>query len=59
MKIEIEIAVELPSLGGKQVTREEITEWLEYRLGITGGLSLSNPLVEYDLECDRVWWNEV
>ena len=35
-------------------TEDELREWVEYCLGITGMLSMNNPLSEHDLEGDDV-----
>ena len=49
MRIKVECEVELPALG-KTVSREEIDSWVKYNLNEIGGLSMSNPLVEHDLD---------
>jgi len=50
MEKEIRITVKAPC----ECTDEQFQEWVEYCLGYRGGVSMENPLHEYDLEADRV-----
>lgn len=47
---EITITVKAPI----QCTDEQFQEWVEYCLGYRGGMSMENPLHEYDLEASDV-----
>lgn len=33
-------------------TREEFEEWVKFQVGYQGGMSMENPLVDYDLEAN-------
>lgn len=50
MEKEITITVSAPI----ECTDEQFEEWVEYCLGYTGGISMDNPLCEYDLEANEV-----
>jgi len=47
--IEVTFKVDLPETS-IEPTASQIKEWIEYCCGCGGGCSMSNPLVEYDLE---------
>ena len=32
-------------------TTQEVEEWLEFQLGVRGGVNKSNPLAEHDIDC--------
>jgi hypothetical protein len=50
MEKEIKITVKAPC----ECTELEFKEWVEFSLGYMGGIKLSNPLHEYDLEATDV-----
>ena len=52
-KITVEFTADYPC----EATPEQITEWVEYSLGIRGGISTDNPLSEYDLEAETATVN--
>ncbi len=37
-----------------ECTEEEFQEWVEYNTGYSAGVSMKNPLHEYDLEANSV-----
>lgn len=51
MEKEITITVKAP-IG---CTDEQFQEWAEYCLGYRSGMSIENPLHEYDLEASDVY----
>lgn len=46
-ELTVQFAVRVPDVGASM---EQIEEWLKYQLGHNGGCSMSNPLVDEDLE---------
>lgn len=50
MTREISITVTVPI----DCTEEQFEEWVYAELGYRGGVSLENPLCEYDLEAEQV-----
>jgi hypothetical protein len=50
MEKEIKITVKAPC----ECTDEQYKEWVEFCLGYRGGMKMSNPLHEYDLEATEV-----
>lgn len=37
-----------------ECTPEQLREWVEFGVGYRGGISMDNPLHEYDLEASQV-----
>ena len=35
-------------------TSDQVEEWVKFQIGNMGGMSLENPLSDYDLESDNV-----
>jgi hypothetical protein len=35
-------------------TDDQFKEWVEFNTGVIGGISLTNPLCDYDLDADYV-----
>lgn len=46
--VEVSFTAKIPV----QATREEVKEWIEFNLHSSGGMSLDNPLSNYDMEAD-------
>lgn len=49
-KINVEFSIDIPD----DVTREQVREWLEFNLGNRGSCSNANPLIDYEIEAERV-----
>ena len=49
-KINVEFSIDLPV----DATREQVREWVEFELGNRGSCSGDNPLIDYEIEADRV-----
>lgn len=50
MYLEVKFDMELH----EEATQEQIKEWLEYSLGLRGGMSADNPLEGQELEASKV-----
>ena len=50
MECEVRIRVDAPC----ECTDEQFKEWVEYSVGYRGGISIDNPLHQYDLEASDV-----
>ncbi|MEW6691579.1 MAG: hypothetical protein AB1340_01940 [Pseudomonadota bacterium] len=46
--VRVEFSVQVPD----KVTDDQIEEWVEFELGVLGGMSGDNPLSDRDLEAE-------
>ena len=50
-----EILIKVSTPEGVECTDKEFKDWVLYELGCVGGISISNPLSDYELEADEVY----
>ena len=49
-RITVEFSIDIPV----EATSEQVSEWLEFNLGYRGSCSGENPLLDYEIEAERV-----
>ena len=50
MRAIVTFAVDVPEAEARQVTYADVLAWLQFNLGVTGGLVGPNPLASFPVE---------